>query len=783
MVSTIAAMLLLASAAGRAGASVAAPPAQGYAGSLSCRECHEKFHDLLSRSWHGITLRPYTDGLASRELAPQADDLAVAGLHYRAAVGPGEGFVAENAPDGAARRYPIAYVLGGKNVCYFLAELERGRLQTLPVAYDVRRKEWFDTAASGVRHVPGQPAEEPVGWKEWPYTFNTSCYGCHVSQLSTGYDLGTDTYRTTWKEPGINCETCHGPSEEHNRAARATPKGQSLSDPKIIRAKAFTPAQHNSSCLSCHAKASPLTASYPPGEPFFDHFDLATLENPDFYPDGRDLGENYTMTSWLLSPCARKGQLHCLTCHTSSGRYRFGKPGDADEACLPCHAERVKNAAAHTRHGPESPGSRCVACHMPSTEFARMRRSDHSMRPPAPAATLAFGSPNACNGCHADRDAAWADGLVRSWHARDYQAPVLRRGELVAAARRRDWSRLPEMLVAIAGEHRDEVFAASLSRLLAPCPDSRKNPALLAAVKDPSPLVRAAAAEALGTVRSPEAGKALLAAAGDASRLVRTRAAAALAGASQDGLTAGERNRLERADAEHLASLTARPDQWTSHYNVGNYRTARGELREAFAAYDTALRLEPRAAMAMVNAATASARLGEPEKAEENLRRALAVAPENAAAHFNLGLLLAEKNDAKGAEAALRTALKHDSQLAPAAYNLCVLLAGERPAEALPFCQQAAELQPGEARYAYALAFYEEQAGNKKEAVKVLERLVGSEAGNADAVLLLGALYEGEKRQGDAATVYRRALAAEGLPERMRRQIAGSLDALEGRAR
>jgi hypothetical protein len=32
----------------------------------------------------------------------------------------------------------------------------RGRLQTLPVAYDVRRKEWFDTALSGVRHFPGE---------------------------------------------------------------------------------------------------------------------------------------------------------------------------------------------------------------------------------------------------------------------------------------------------------------------------------------------------------------------------------------------------------------------------------------------------------------------------------------------------------------------------------------------------------------------------------------------------------------------------------------------------
>ena len=76
--------------------------------------------------------------------------------------------------------------------------------------------------------LPGRREDQPVNWKESPYTFNTACYCCHVSQLSTNYDLKTDTYHTTWAEPGINCETCHGPAEEHNKIAQATPKGQPL---------------------------------------------------------------------------------------------------------------------------------------------------------------------------------------------------------------------------------------------------------------------------------------------------------------------------------------------------------------------------------------------------------------------------------------------------------------------------------------------------------------------------------------------------------------------------
>ncbi len=68
---------------------------------------------------------------------------------------------------------------------------------------------------------------------------------------------------------------------------------------------------------------SPLGTPFTPGDGFFDHFDLLTLEHADFYPDGRDLGENYTYTSWRMSRCVQSGGLDCRHCHTSSGRYNF----------------------------------------------------------------------------------------------------------------------------------------------------------------------------------------------------------------------------------------------------------------------------------------------------------------------------------------------------------------------------------------------------------------------------------------------------------------------------
>ncbi len=104
--------------------------------------------------------------------------------------------------------------------------------------------------------------------------------------------------------------------------------------------------------------------NFAPGDRYFDHFDLVAFEHADFYPDGRDLGENYTYTQWRLSPCAKSGQLDCIHCHTSSGRYRFKEPAKANDACLPCHAERVRTPppTRTTRPAPPATSASPATC-------------------------------------------------------------------------------------------------------------------------------------------------------------------------------------------------------------------------------------------------------------------------------------------------------------------------------------------------------------------------------------------------------------------------------------
>jgi tetratricopeptide (TPR) repeat protein len=437
-----------------------------------------------------------------------------------------------------------------------------------------------------------------------------------------------------------------------------------------------------------------------------------------------------------MSPCFKSGKLDCMHCHTSSGRYRFKKE-KYNNACMPCHEDKVKDPTAHTHHPAESEGSKCISCHMPMTSFARMNRSDHSMLPPTPAATMAYKSPNACNICHNNKDAAWADEYVRQWRTRDYQAPVLKRASLIDAARKRDWTKLADMLAYINDPKRDEVFAASLIRLISPTQDQKITPALLVAAKDLSPLVRAAAVQALGLIQTTESLQALIEATGDEYRLVRVRAAAGIAIFPRMTAPPVYQAQLSKANKEYLSFIMARPDQWTSHYNMGNYKLGRGETKDAIASYQKALKLEPQAVMAMVNSSIAYAQMGENGKAEQSLQKALKLAPDNAAANFNMGLLKAEKKEPKQAETYLRNAFKADPQMAQAAYNLCIITAKDRINEAVTWCRKAADLRPQEPKYAFTLAFYLNQQGEKEETVRILNALVEKYPGYKDAEMLL----------------------------------------------
>ena len=730
-----------------------------FAGTSSCRECHENFYQLWAPSHHGLAMQPYTETFAQDNLTEHPGHITVGTFQYQAVVGPDQGHVLETGPEGS-KKYRIEQVLGGKNVYYFLTPWLRGRLQTLPLAYNVNTKAWFDTAASGVRHFPGNEQDERVHWTDPLYTFNTSCYDCHVSQLASNYDLETDTYQTEWAEAGINCETCHGPSQLHvKNYKRARETGIEPNELGLISTHSFNREQTNGMCNSCHAKMSPITASFDPGERFFDHFDLITLDNADFYPDGRDLGENYTMTSWRMSGCFKSGQMDCMHCHTSSGRYRFSEPDNALGACLPCHQSKADNFEAHTHHKREEKGPVCISCHMPMTAFAHMNRSDHSMRPPLPGVSAEFKSDVACLLCHTDQKAEWADKNVREWHGDTFQQPYLDQARLLDQARRGRWKNLDAMLASVQKAGRDEIYATSLIRSLVACEDNRKWPVLIDTLKkDPSPLVRSAAATALDGYYVDAGIQTLLAATQDDYRLVRVRAASSLAALPRDNVPKPSLASLEKATQELETSFTSRQDDFAAHFNRGNYLMNRLDYDAAIEAFETTHKLRPDFQPPYVNRAFAHNAKGQNSQAELAFLKALKIDPNSVPVHINLGMLLGEMERIPEAEKAFRRAAQLDPNNPVPAFNLGILLAEKDPPGSLAWCQKAYTLQPNNGRYGYTYAFYLSRQGQFEKPISILEKQINGRHATPDAYMFLAQIYQSLGQHSKAKYVFERAL-------------------------
>ena len=720
-----------------------------YSGSESCRPCHEKFYHLWANSYHGLAMQPVTKDFIDLEIKDFDIKIKVGTSDFNVFRSKDSLFFSETRIGGEYKEYSAVHTMGGKYVYYFLTGMEKGRLQVLPLAYDCKTDSWYNNQESGVRHFETLDDTTPLDWMNYLYTFNTTCYSCHVSQLNTNFSIETLGYNTTWNEPGINCETCHGPGYDHIRACVEAGEGNVPQDMKLVVTSLFSADQHDSSCGSCHAKSNILIPGFPPGGRFYDYFNLVTLENPDFYADGRDLGENYTMTTWAMNSCRISAGFHCVTCHTSSGRYRFSGE-NPNNACMPCHNDKVDNVSTHTFHIPDSPGSNCIDCHMPKTTFARMDRSDHSFRPPMPEATIAFGSPNACNICHDDQTAGWANEWIKKTHKVDYQSGTIEAGMLIRSAREGDWRVLDKITEGIIKNRFDEVFTTSFIRLMENCDDDRKWPAIFSGTLHSSPLIRAASAHALSGNHSRETFDILVKLAQDDLRVVRLSSAHSLSFFPAQFFDNSDSTIIADVMAEYEQSLVARPDDWASHYNLGNYYNNLGNFNSALNSYSTSINIYPEAIMPLVNAGLINYMLGNYKESEKMFLQALSYSPDNEAALLNLALFYGERGKAGIAIDYYRRLLKVSENSAVAAYNLSILIFEEDQKESLSLSRSATTWEPYNLKYKYTYAYFLYRSGYPDDAELHLIKLLESDNTFIDAYNLLTTILA-EKGQGDRA--------------------------------
>ncbi len=535
--------------------------------------------------------------------------------------------------------YPVVATFGIFPLQQYLADVGRGRLQVLPLAWDTRPRDlggqrWFN---------PARP--DGAAWNSRDQTWNFMCADCHATDVARGYDLARDAYATAFSEAGVTCESCHGPGAAHVAWARA---GADAATGNHLTT-AFPPDQGGWSdfdktsgirhwqgaprvaaeldvCAPCHSRRRPVITTPRPGVPFLDNFDPQLLTPALYQADGQMSDEVFEWGSFLQSRMHQAG----VTCHDCHDVHGLTRHADGNALCAQCHAPRVFDTAAHTHHGEGSPGSVCTACHMPSRIYMGVHvRHDHGFRVPRPDLDAAFGTSDACTACHAGRQPAWAASVIAGWTGHAPRAGgaqamfAAARGDKAAARQAAGDTAMPDIVRA--------TLLASLGE------DAEDAPVLLGAARHGTALDRFGAAHAQG----PAAREALSVLVHDPLRAVRLNAArplAADAGPALDDWIAAERVAADRPE---------------SHVNLGGLFTESGALGFADAELHTALRLAPDFAPALIDLGDLSRARNDEHAAEGYLRRAIAAAPDDATAWYALGLCLVRQKRTDEAQQAI----------------------------------------------------------------------------------------------------------------------------------
>jgi predicted CXXCH cytochrome family protein len=251
-----------------------------------------------------------------------------------------------------------------------------------------------------------------------------TCDGCH----SVDYNIHTKQVA----EWNVGCERCHGPGSEH--VAHPT-RANTLNPARMDYVRA------NDTCIQCHSQGRPLTSpiegkyydwpvGYHAGLKLDDFWQLEEhkLGETTFthFPDGTAHKNRMQGNDFVQSVMYRRG-ITCFSCHDVHGtenNAQLRKP--VDKLCLDCHGPmspngpRTATLEEHTHHKKDSPGSQCVACHMPkiATTIADVKVRSHTFAFIAPRMTDEYKIPNPCTSCHADKSTAWATGAMRRWPER-----------------------------------------------------------------------------------------------------------------------------------------------------------------------------------------------------------------------------------------------------------------------------------------------------------------------------------------------------------------------------
>lgn len=406
-----------------------------YVTAAQCARCHPDHARSFQRTFH----RTMTQRASAQSVRGNFDGASLDYFGVRAHMERTPGgehvlrYQLQNTPE---QRFIIEKTVGSRRYQQYIAR--RGdELVRLPVAYHIEEQRWFHM--NGAFLTPDPAHDAPLSQSDYERhitRWNDNCIFCHNVAPNPGLSkTGAKTsFNTEVAELGIACEACHGPGSAHEQANTNPARRYALAlgdsaDPTIVNPARLSPERSLDVCGRCHGQriTDDVNSFLTHGDPFVPGDDLAlysaplwrdtTLHGeaafePRFWRDGTPRLTAYEYQGTLLSPCAQRGSLTCLSCHgmhegDPRGQIRPSKQGAA--MCTQCH-ERLRPIEAQRTHAKHDPTrTQCVDCHMPNVVYGVLSvHPSHRIELPDPAHDARANRPDACTLCHTDKSREWA---------------------------------------------------------------------------------------------------------------------------------------------------------------------------------------------------------------------------------------------------------------------------------------------------------------------------------------------------------------------------------------
>ncbi len=457
--------------------------ARQFVGSPACERCHADAYRQWNEAFHLQMTREVADTQVLGDFS-RGTRFEQHGRRYSMETRDGRYFMSIAHGDRPPERFEVHYTLGARRAQGYLSKLPDGRIYVLPAFWHREQQRWFDWKE--ITPVPDTDEDLRQIW-------NITCFNCHATNLAKNFDVATKIYRTSWTEMGVACEACHGPGKAHvdlMDAWEQDPASKPAYDRrrsnhllsrtlKIFAARTADRRQVFDTCAYCHGNKNNLFTGFVPGARYEDYALPFLVSQPvpqddpqgDFWPDGRPSRFNRPQ-ALMQSGCFLRGEATCVSCHAAHGSSNASALkvpiAQSNVLCTQCHEA---TDSRHTFHNADSPGSRCINCHMSTVNWRLlMRRRDHTFRPPVPELTSRLGIPNACNECHDDKTPEWAAAQMDRWYGdadRGRRSRELERVVTFTAGAGGDARTLPSLASVVVDRRRDPVTRASAAEVMA----------------------------------------------------------------------------------------------------------------------------------------------------------------------------------------------------------------------------------------------------------------------------------------------------------------------------